>query len=324
MAHSYVEIANDSREFDVTNSGISQTLKVVILLDPEDELPIEHANPDYDFLSYSDDVVALEYAYSIIPEFRYCPNYDLEKKVLVLENIKLKQEGPRQWMVDASYTFNINQGSGGSRPEEGKNTLPFVKLNFNIGGGTKRVMKSRVVSDVAVREDAPIAESLELSTYAWKGAIGITDDSIEGTDVPSSDLRVQITVYYLPAFITFDFMKLIRDTIAGISNKGSYNDAEYLDCEEGEVQLRGASGGGVVVDIVPITFDFHIGKNIEDVEDEGFSNLTMKAHDVLDYLFLKEWDPDVKKMLINPALRVVHEVADPMDYSVLELPLNNA
>ena len=320
MPHSYVEIANDSREFTVTNSGITQTLEIVLLLDPDDTLPITDSNPDYNFLDHSDDVVALKYAYQIIPEFRYCPSYDLDKRVLVLNSIKLKQEQPRQWRATAEYTFNINQGSGGTRPREDKNTLPYIKINFNIGGGTKRVTKSHFVDSVAIATNAQVPAAINVANIALNGGMGITEDSLEGVDVPTSDLRLQVTVYYIPSYITIDFMKKIRDAIAGTENMGSYNDDVFLGCEEGEVQLRGASGGGVVVDIIPITYDFHIGKNRTDVTDEGFPNLTAKAHDVIDYIFFNQWDDEVKKMLIKPTIRAVHRVASPMDYNTLEVP----
>ena len=327
MAHSYIEIANDSRKLSVTNAGISQTLVIDLLIDVDpstpdfyEDLPIEDDDTDYTFFEASDDVVATKYAYSIFPEFRYFPSYDLDKRVLVLNRIGLEQLGTRHWRATGEYTFDINRGSGGQRPEEGKNTLPYVKVNFNIGGGTKTITKSQFVDSVAIATDAQVDSALNVANLALGGAIGITEDSLEGTDVPTADLRVQVTVYYLPDFVTFEFVKKIRDAIAGEFNTGSYNSDTFLTCEEGEVQLRGASGGGIVVDIIPITYDFYIGKNVTDQEDEGFPNLTAKAHDIVDYIFFNQWDDEVKKMLIKPTIRAVHRVASPMNYATLEVP----
>ena len=109
--------------------------------------------------------------------------------------------------------------------------------------------------------------------------------------------------------------------MAGKRNTGTYNDKTYLGAEKGEVQLRAASGGGTVVDIIPITFDFHLGFNIEEQEDFGFPKLTMLGHDLLDYVFLHEFDETSGKILLRPTQRVVHKIATPEDYDRLELPL---
>jgi hypothetical protein len=293
---------------------MQETFAVGIIID-EDLITSNVSGSE--FLGMSDEVVATQYAYSIFPLARIFPDYSGALRVLVLNSIQMEQVNRLEWRAIAEYGFNNEQGTGGETPQG--NTLPYVKINFNIGGGTKRVFKSpNVISNEArtqniVGPPKPPPETI--------GEIGLTDNSIEGVDVPSAEFRLQITAYFLPSAVTLAYANILKNLVAGKYNMGSYNNATFLGAPMGEVQFRAASGGGTVVDIIPITFDFAISNNINNAEDEGFPALTMLGHDVLDYTLTEEIDPILDRNMLKPTSRKVHRVASPENYALIGLPV---
>ena len=162
----------------------------------------------------------------------------------------------------------------------------------------------------------------ELPDLELERVIGRTDETIEGAEVPTGDFRLQITGYYLPDSVTLAYAYTLQRLIRGSRGTGSYNGIPYLGAAVGEVQLRSATGGGRVVDIIPITFEFDITPNIENQPDAGFTNLTMLGHDLLDYRFKHAFDANnSKKIIVAPKSRIVHRVHSPENYNLTLLPV---
>lgn len=72
MPIQYVEILTDSRAFDVSRTSISQKLTIEFRLPLSESDPDELQEPVFDstkaeFLNATDDVLALETAYSLVP-----------------------------------------------------------------------------------------------------------------------------------------------------------------------------------------------------------------------------------------------------------------
>jgi hypothetical protein len=285
-----------------------------------DDNLLDYGDSDLEINGQSDDMVALRYAYQIVPPARITINSNLQKQICMLDQLNLDQIGPKEYKVKATYKVDVNRGVGqsGSTQRYGTdpNVLPFIRIDFNIGGGTKKITTSLQVRQTDLSTSSP----LPLPPGNVERAIGMSEDGIEGTEVASAELRLQVTAYYNPAFITLDFIKTVRDTIAGPSNQGTYNDDVFLGFESGEVQLRTANGGGTVVDIIPITYDFAIGKNRVGATDAGFPTLTAKGHDYIDYVYFARIDPDAKRTLQKPDVRYIHRLHDEVDYSLLRIP----
>lgn len=323
MAHYNIELKYDSRTINAHRTGVKQQIVIAFKLD-ETLIPQEAADyttlgidPDFEFLNHVDDVIALQHAYNFIPFTRILPDADGVKQVLVLDTLDLEDIGPNTWKATASYVYDRQQGLGGSVPVPQAKTLPYIRIGFNIGGGTKKVYKSLevlnppgVLSSTSPLPGVPDCE----------GAIGMTEESIEGVEVPDASMSLQITAYYLPQYVTLAFARLIRNAIAGPRNYGTYNHETWMGFEAGEVQLRSASGSGTVVDVIPITFELSIKANVTDQPDENFPNITMKGHDLLDYAFFQKWDGVGKVPLFKPDVRYLHRIADPYDYTTLSVP----
>lgn len=313
MPHIYLELSKDSRRVGVTNTSIEEKFVAAICLDPL----IITTTLGADFLGSDEDVIATEFAYSIFPLIRLFPDYQGTVRVLVLKDLHVEVIVGSTWKVEVTYTYDLKTGTGGEEPNE-NGVLPYIKYSFAIGGGTKHILRADELISGVLATDSPLPDVPENKLLA----IGRTDDSIEGTEVPNSELRIQITAYFLPITIDLDYLWTIVEVMAGEKNKGSTNDAVFIGGEPGEVQLTAFSGGGTIVDIIPLSFDFHLARNLDEVEDEGFKKLTMEGHDILDYFFLHEFDEDnSKKVLLQPTARYVLRVASKEDYTRLLLPV---
>ena len=316
MAHLYAEIKYDSRSSTITKTSIEQ--KLVVLLCIDDSIETTYSSAGFFKPSGSDadddDVAVLEYAYTIIPETRLFPDYYGVLQLLTLDRVQIDQKTDTTWLVTADYKFDNNTGTGGQQSENEK-SLPYVKVGFKVGGGEQTIKRSGGAISNVSRINGNMPNDLHDETL-----IGYTPDGIEGVSVPSSSIELQVTVYYLPTFFDQTFINTIHDIQQGPYNRGSYNDDTFLDRPEGEIQLKHASGSATVVDVIPITFTFSVKRNITNQIDPGFPNLTMLGHNVLDYRYIDAIDGNAGIRIISPERRIIHQVADPMDYGELAFP----
>jgi len=316
VANYFIEVQYDSRKTKLSYETMDQTFVFRLCLD-ENNLEAE----GFEFYGFSDDVVALNLAYSFTPTIRLIPDYFGVIPALILSNLEISQVGPREWEVITKYEFSIQQGKGGQQQQQQQfpNTLPYLKMGFTIGGGTKNIKKSREITSTELSTDSDFVGP---PAPPPMNAIGRTENGIEGVDVPSGNFILQITAYYRPSFVTLAFAKTLQRLVRGKFGTGSYNIAPYLGAAAGELAVTKVTGSGTVADIIPITFDFSYEPNINDEVDEGFPNLTALGHDVVDYQFEHVFDENnSKKVILAPYLRYVHRVASPEDYRALELPV---
>lgn len=304
-----VEVAYDSRSISATSSSVEQTFAVVFLLTEEEYNTID---PDYDFLDSSDDIIALEAAYDFFPSYRLMPTSGGVAIAVALDSIKLDNVGYLKWKAIATYKYDINTGVAGNSSGS-EIALEHIKINFAIGGGTRHITKSLEVLSSETVTDPDFVGPMPLPPDN-QGAIGVTKDGVTGYDVPDNSLRVQITGYFFPSAITLAYMNVVKGLC------GKYNNAEYLGAEIGEVLFHNATGGGTVVNIIPITFDFSIGENVVAQADPGFTDLTCLAHDVVDYIYVPRYDDTASVVLMYPKFRYVHRVAKPGNLALLGLP----
>ena len=314
MAHEYVEIHKDSRGLEVSRTSINQTIVLTACIDDS----IEAVLPGTEIHGMDDDTAVLEYAYQIVPETRVMPDYNGDLQLLVLDRIRLEQTSPSNWRFTCEYLYDVNTGSGGQQSMNNE-ALPYVKLGFKIGGGTKTIKKALEVVSVD-RRNLGAAAPPDAAVLTDADLIGATADSIQGISVPDSAFSLQITAYYLPSFFNQAFQNEIIDLIDGPEGTGTYNGTPFLGRPPGEVQLRSASGGANVVDIIPITFDFYIKRNQTNRIDPGFPPLTMRGHDNLDYRFVPSLDDGTKRIIMSPRFRVTQRVFSPVNYGGLRLP----
>jgi hypothetical protein len=307
----YLEILKDSRKIDISQTSSSQDIVVSFEIDPDQSSSFTQG----DFLGAEDDVLALETAYSIFPMYRILPDYYGDPIFLSLDNISLEQMSMNRWKATAKYKYDLNSGNGAGDPNNPEaESLPFIRINFNIGGQTTLMTTSLELKEIAGYDGIDDPGSIPFLAPLTGRAIGVTDDGIEGTEVLTGGLQLDITVFYFPTTVTFDFIRVL----SGIQR--TVNDAEFLTFEIGEALLTNVSGGGTVGEIVPITFNFDMKPNITDKDDSPFTDLTMEGHDVLDYRYEKQLDDNTEQILLHPRWRYTHRVYEKSDFSLLGIP----
>lgn len=305
MTCEYLEVLKESRKIDIGRTSAAQA--IVIQFEVIDGSP---AFVNGDFLEAEDDVLALEMAYSIFPTIRLLPDYFGNAVVLSLDAISLEQVNTTWWRATANYKYDLNTGQGGN---DGSNpdaeTLPYIRINFAIGDGTRTITEA--LESTAVVKSSQVFED-DLPDLGK--AIGVTDDGIEGAEIAGSGLMLEITVFYFPEVVTFTWIRDLAEVIPAVNN------AEFLTFEEGEVLVKAASGGGTIGEIVPITYSLEIKRNITEEDDYPFPELTMEGHQLVDYTFARELDNNVERLFIKPRYRRVHTVHKKKDLAILKVP----
>ena len=322
----YVEILTDSRAFDLSRTSISQKLTIEFQLPTDDIDPDELQEPVFDstkaeFLGHTDDVLALETAYSLVPLTRWLPGYEGNELLLVLDTLSVVQRDNYDWWkAEASYKYDYNAGTGSAAGESevGDLTLPYIKIGFKTGNETTRITESLEIVDTTISSDADMLRDAPNTGYA----IGATADGIEGTEVYSGGLQLQITAYYFPEQITLAFINTLANLFFPLGRAVTNNNI-FLGYQAGEVLLKGWDGSTAVTDVIPITFDFDVKKNMVNFSDPGFEdNITCEGHDLLDYRYVKKFDEDAQTEIQFPCFRFIHRVYEKADFSILGFPID--
>ncbi len=326
MTHYDIELVfnEGSRDLSVGFTTGNEQLVIAFCLDDT----IEPINQKADFYNYDKEIVALEFAYNVFPVSRWIPTRDMfsligdsnvqnkQEILLVLTDISLTERADNYWVATGTYSANLNTGLGIAELQPDAISLPYVQMNFTIGGGTRKIFKNLnftagglpVLATGSTSPDTPEA----LSKF---GAIGLTEDTLAGTNIPTFDLRIQITGYYAPESVDFDFVNELKAVSCGPNYYGTYNDKGFMGQSAGEVSIIGISGGTRVGDVIPLTFEFSVIANQASRSDLGFPTLTVVlGQDLLEYGWFRKNDNNVKKLISTPDFRAIHRVKDEIDY----------
>lgn len=313
MPESYVEILQDSRPITVGRTSAEQTIVIQYQLDEEAVASYARA----EFLGESDDVIALEYAYSIFPVSRWLPGQEGNDLFLIIEEIKVDQvSNTGWWKATASYKYDLNTGEGGDRGgDPTAPTLPYVRIGFAAGNRTVTITQSLEVLSTDGNADTPLRPNPDGDVNG--NAIGVSQDSVTGAEVYSGGLNLQITAYYFPQFITWSFLNLLASYC---TPRCSVNSDPVFGYQPGEVLLIGVDGSATITDIVPITFSVEVKKNLVAQPDLPFPPLTCPGHSALDYRYVKELDANANQLLQLPTYRLVHRVYPARPFAALGFP----
>lgn len=150
---------------------------------------------------------------------------------LQIESIEAEPIGAGVWKAHARYVRRNDN-----------------EYTFDTGGGTKHVTQSyeTINSYAAAGGSAP----------DFGGAINVTDDKVEGVDIPDAKYEFSET-HYLDDSVVTDAYKLI---LFKLTNK--VNDATFRGFEAGECQFLGATGSKRGDDLWAITFKFSCSPNV--------------------------------------------------------------
>lgn len=197
------------------------------------------------------------------------------------------------------------------------------EYTFDTGGGTAHVTQSlATVARYGLDggDDPP----------DFQGAIGVSEDSVEGTDVPVRKFEFSETHQFSDADITGDYKRLL------FLMTGRWNDADFKGLAAGECLFLGASGSKRGDELWSITFRFAGSENVfgltiggttggdpyDDPEADPYGDAVITGIDKLgwDYLWIRyaDFEDETGKALVKrPVAAYVERVSEPGDFSLL-------
>lgn len=319
MADCQIELIRDSRGASLGCDSAQQS--IVFNISVDDEL----TDDKWLFLSFKDDSQAIMDAYTLLPESRVIPDKQGDPILLILTDVTVRQVTNTIWQIIGTYSYNREQGLGGSGFESGAISLPYVKMNFSIDGGTRTLTKSRIIGDVwpqVTRITSPLGTLPGDPAIDKEGGIGVSETEVAGIEVPTTEMVIQVTGYFQPGAITTAYMKKVLVIKAGDIHAGSVANDLFMDFLVGEVSLVSVNNGAIVCNIQPITFTFSIIPNVEsNTPDPPFDPLpAIWGHDYIEYQWFPTADTVAKKVLARHQVRILHRTKSEENYAELGLP----
>lgn len=207
-------------------------------------------------------------------------------KVFYRQPVEVEEIADDFWLGTASYS-TTRGGSGSGEEEDIPEDIPPDTYSFDTTGGTQHITQSNHT------RRWPSATAPD-----FKGAIGVTDNSVQGVDIYVPGYNFSKTVYKNNAILTPQYLVALSKLTARI------NQAPFLGFDIGEVLFLGASGSveqinGVNVDgITPIAMKFSANPNLENYTVGDITVANKKGWDY-QWVRYKYNEDDVAKKLIQ-------------------------
>lgn len=217
----------------------------------------------------------------------------------VAERVRLTEVVAQLDGVEAAYVGVVPYASNTLQPQEGDD-----ELSFEIRGENTKITTSKeTVSKTAVSgETAP----------DFKGLIGVTKDTVEGTDILVPVHSFRITRWLSDASVDAAY----RNTLAGLC--GRYNDATFYGHAAGEVLFIGVAGSQRRSSSRwQLVFEFLVIPNATDI---AVGDITVPAKKGWDYLWVyyqDTKDASANMLVRRPFAAYVEKVYASDDFSNL-------
>jgi hypothetical protein len=177
------------------------------------------------------------------------------------------------------------------------------EYTFETGGGTTRVMQSLATVN---RYPAP-----GMTAPDFQGAIGVSDDRIEGVDVTIPVFNFSETHHFDAALVTAAYkLTLFQLT-------GRWNQAPFKGLAAGECLFLGANGTRRGDGKWAIGFRFACQENVTDRTIGTITNVDKQGWDYLWVRYAQYEDTAAKSLVPRPAAVYVERVSQPGDFSLL-------
>jgi hypothetical protein len=177
------------------------------------------------------------------------------------------------------------------------------QYSFDTGGGTQHVTQS--LANIG-RYSAPGFAAPE-----FFGAIGVTDDRVEGTDIAVPVFNFAETHYILNTLVTPAY-KLALFNLTGKVNGGSFK-----GFAKGEVLFLGASGSKRGLEDWEITFRFAASPNVASLSLGAITGVAKEGWHYLWVRFIDDEDATARALIKRPIAAYVEQVYPYGDFSGL-------
>jgi hypothetical protein len=205
---------------------------------------------------------------------------------LELESVEAEPIGNKNWKARARYV-RVNDN----------------EYTFDTGGGTAHVTQS-ITTINRYGIGAATAPDFE-------GAIGVTEDRVEGVDIPAPQYQFSETHYFAAATVT-DAYKL---ALFGLT--GRVNNATFRGFAAGECLFLGASGAKRGDERWGITFRFSCQPNQTGLSIGSISGVAKKGWEYLWIRYQTYEDSTARSLVQRPVAAYVEQVFYPGDFTGL-------
>ena len=172
---------------------------------------------------------------------------------------------------------------------------------FDTGGGTQHITQSKQT----------IAKYPAGSAPDFKGAIGVTNDSVEGVDITVPVYHFSET-HYLPDTTVTPAYRLTIFQLTGRVNVGAFK-----GFNAGEVLFLGASGARRGYGDWEITFRFAASPNVNNLTIGDITGIDKKGWEYLWVRYADSEDQTAKALVKKPLAVYIERVYDDGDLSLL-------
>ena len=206
---------------------------------------------------------------------------------LVVKSYGVDRCGPEEWFGKVVYGLR-------APPSEGDSVY-----QFETGGGTQHITQSlKTVGKYAPAGDvAP----------DYKGAIGVTKDSVEGVDITLPQYSFSERHYLAAASVT----QAYRLTLFNLT--GKVNLDPFRGFAKGEVQFLGSSGAKRDEDVWEVSFSFSASPNVNGLAVGDIQGISKEGWEYLWVAYADDEDAVAKKLIKEPIAAYVERV---MEYGI--------
>ena len=188
-------------------------------------------------------------------------------------------------------------------PDQKEPEVGESRFSFDTGGGTQHITQSLVT----VQSFAPGGATAP----NFKGAIGVTHDSVEGVDIHVPVYNFSETHYLADAAVTPAYRgKLFNLT-------GKVNDSSFKGLAAGECLFLGASGSKRGADDWEISFRFAASPNRTGITVGDITGIIKKGWEYLWVRYEDDVDAPTASMVKKPVAAYVEKVYEVGDFSDL-------
>lgn len=210
-----------------------------------------------------------------------------------IQSTSLEQIHDSMWI--GTVTWGFTQLTPPTE-EEGESTT-----SFSTKGGKAKITQSRGTTAYAKSgETAP----------DFKGAIGVTKDSVEGVEITVPALQFSKTRRFPPGWLTSDRVKALSRLT------GSTNQTTFLGFAPGELIFEGCEGTQKDVDEpVDVKFDFIGSQNVTGQTYGDITGVNKLGWQYLWFLYQESEDATAKAVVKRPIACYVETVLPAADFS---------
>lgn len=183
-------------------------------------------------------------------------------------------------------------------PETGES-----EFSFEIGAGSQHITQS--LETIAIY--APDGETAP----DFKGAIGVTDDSVEGVDISVPVYRFSEKHIIAAASVTGAYKALLFEATA------TTNNASFKGFAAGEVLFQGASGTTRNQSEWEVTFNWAASKNETDLVVGDISGIAKKGWEYMWVRYREVKDDDAGRIVRRPSSVHIERVYKASNYALL-------